>query len=167
MIAKFKCAAVFLRAGFITLAANMVSVPSAFGQTLGPTNLDNISNFVQALVVGEYHFSMCGDSRLAAIWDRAVLDLVDHCPFSDAANKRFYDEANKFHTQLNQIIQQTIATSGRLPERLDGMRLTCKEEQVTAGYTELRNKLERYANGEISAEEAMPPGRCDDPPSGL
>ncbi len=107
-----------------------------------------------------YGFDGCGDSLNGSILRRAVTERVDHCPFSAAAKTAFHLWAARQNERMADQVQRYVATRGQLPERLDGMKRSCREEMASPEHQQAAALLARYARGDIPVT-AVIMGACN------
>jgi hypothetical protein len=102
-----------------------------------------------------YGFDWCGDRPLGELYRRALLEKFAQCPFADEAKRRFTSWATDVSTRDQEAEKQFVAEHGKLPDRLDGMKETCQDHRNSAGYLKVRELLDRYARGQISAADVI------------
>lgn len=122
--------------------------------------LDDPDAFERGLALSFYRFDACGDPLAGRMFRRALADKFAHCAFSDAARSRYRDRARAQQARSQQLIQGMIESRGGLPNRLDGMSMTCREQQSAADYQAARARLQQYSAGEIGAD-AVIAAPCD------
>ena len=123
-------------------------------------NLEDANAFQIAFGMSFYGFDECGDTAAGDLFRKALVEKFDHCPFSAEARRRFHRWADDQTASAVAAMQRYIADHGKLPEQLDGMKLTCAALQRTEKYKKTRDILERYSRGEINVD-AIIPDRCD------
>ncbi len=135
----------------------------AFAQSAseGPA-LDHPDAFERAFAVSTYSFDACGDSLGGRLYRRALVEKFAHCPFTPAARSRFQQRSRAEFAKNRDTMASMIEEHGGLPVQLDGMPMTCHEQQASDGYKQFRSALEQYAQGSLSAE-AIITAPCDAP----
>jgi hypothetical protein len=136
---------------------------SAFAQSSaeGPV-LDHPDAFERAFAVSSYSLDACGDSLGGRLYRRALVEKFAHCPFSPAAQSRFRQRTRAQQAKTRDAMESMIEQHGGLPMQLDGMPMTCHEQQASDGYKQFRSLLEQYAQGSLPAE-AVIAAPCDAP----
>jgi hypothetical protein len=145
---------VVLAAEFATLRAFRTTSAQTAGRPLERADAFQVAYGLSFRLDG------CGDSVLGSLFRKAILEKFDRCPFSDEARRRFHSWADSESIRMNGLLTDYVTQHGNLPDRLDGMNQSCRESRVSADYLGLRDRLDRYARGEISAD-AIIPDRCD------
>ena len=144
--------------GIATLVAMTSSNAQSPPPTTGPGGTDT---FQVAFGMSYYGFDWCGDRPLGELYRRALLEKFAQCPFADEAKRRFNSWATDVSTRDQAAEKKFIAEHGKLPDRLDGMKETCQEHRQTAAYLEVRELLDRYAEGQANANDVI--SSCDTP----
>jgi hypothetical protein len=122
--------------------------------------LERTDAFERSYATSFYGFDACGDSLAGRLYRKALVERFGQCPFSDQARKTFQQRTLAQRLKSSKAISRMIEQHGGLPMRLDGMTTTCREQQVSAEYVAVREKLERFARGEMSAADLLPE-TCD------
>ena len=91
---------------------------------------------------------------------RALAERFAHCPFTPAARSRYQQRTRAQLAKLRQQMDSMVESRGGLPMRLDGMSMTCHEQQATDDYKSFRGRLSQYAQGDLSAD-AVIAAPCD------
>lgn len=107
-------------------------------------------------------FDACGDPLAGRMFRRALAERFAHCPFTQAARSRFQQRTRVQQAKSRQMLDQLVESHGGLPMQLEGMPMTCHEQQTTDDYRKFRERLERYAQGDVPAE-AVVTAPCDAP----
>lgn len=147
-------------AALILLAA--VALPGA--QAAGADAPDGTGPFEQAYGASFYTFDACGDGvagqlyRKAAgqLYRKALVARFAQCPFPAAARDRFRQRTALQRRKSSTLIRQQIEQYGGLLPRLEGMSMTCHEQQASADYRSFRDRLERFAAGSASPDTVIP-----------
>ncbi len=136
---------------------------SAFAQSKPESPvLDHSDAFERAFAVSAYSLDACGDSLGGRLYRRALVEKFAHCPFSPAAQSRFRQRTRAQLAKTRDMMESMIEEHGGLPVQLDGMPMTCREQQASDGYKRFRSLLEQYAEGSLPAE-AVIAAPCDAP----
>jgi hypothetical protein len=146
----------------LSLAGPAIAQPAiAQSRSEGPT-LDRPDAFERAYAVSTFSFDACGDPLAGRMYRRALADKFAHCPFSPEARSRFREQTRAQLAKTRQAMESMIEDHGGLPMQLDGMPLTCHEQQASDGYKRFRSLLDQYAQGSLPAE-AVIAAPCDAP----
>ena len=148
------------------------SIPRAFAGLLalalcgaapsdGPA-LDHPEAFERAFATSSYTFDACGDPLAGRLFRRALTERFAQCPFTPEARSRFQQRTRIQLAKSRRMVEEMVETHGGLPVRLDGMGMTCHEQQADGGYRRFRERLDQYAQGGLSAE-AVITAPCDAP----
>ena len=114
-------------------------------------------SFRNSFSMSFYAFDWCGDNAIGALYRRAIRDKLDRCPFSAAAKERFHAWSDDEAKQADQAIRSYLADhSGKLPERVEGMKVSCAESLQSGDAVKFRRTLERYGKGEASVDSVIP-----------
>lgn len=112
--------------------------------------------FDQAYGASFYTFDACGDGVAGQLYRKALLARFAQCPFPPASRDRFRQRTTLQRRKSAALIRQTIEQHGGLPPRLEGMPMTCHEQQASADYRDFRDRLERFAAGAATPETVIP-----------
>lgn len=136
---------------------------AAAGQTApGGPALSHPEAFERAFATSSYTFDACGDPLAGRVFRRALAERFAHCPFTAEAQSRFQQRTRVQQEKSRRMITEMVETHGGLPVHLDGMAMTCHEQQADDGYRKLRERLDQYARGDLPAE-AVIATPCDAP----
>lgn len=116
--------------------------------------------FDRSYATSFYTFDACGDAVSGRIYRQALVERFNGCPFSASAKQRFRQRTVAQRHRSGEVIESMIEATGGLPIRLEGMAMTCREQQSTSDYRALRARLEQYVRGAVKAE-AIVPAPCD------
>lgn len=114
--------------------------------------LDRSSFFYPAFGLSYLHFDGCGDRQGGEIFRKVLMDRLAACPFSPEARATFRTWAAETGTKADAEIRAYIARHGRYPDRTDGMKGSCAEQQASEAYVRLRANLLEYAAGRLAPE---------------
>ncbi len=114
-----------------------------------------------------YDFDACGDPEAGRILRSAIVEKLEHCPFSPEAKAKF--EAWRVVT-VEQLLSQLLSNQDGAPvgppevtePAPDGAPMTCERYRSTQRYLKRRADLLRYAKREITVDQLL----GDDCPSG-
>ncbi len=126
---------------------------------VGPV-LDRTDAFERGFAVSLYLFDACGDPLAGRMFRRALAERFAQCPFSPAARSRYQQRILVQQAKVRTALQSMIETRGGLPVQLDGMAMTCREQQASEDYKRVRVRLEQYAQQKLPAE-AVIAAPCD------
>jgi len=124
--------------------------------------LERPDAFERAFGVSSYAFYACGDSLADRILRRAPVEKFAHCPFSPEARSSFRQRTRAQQAKTRQMMDDMIESHGGLPMRLDGMPMTCREQQATDEYRRFRGRLDQYAQGALTTDTVIA-APCDAP----
>jgi hypothetical protein len=150
-----------LRILFSVGIAALVTATTGSAQQLTPATTRGTDTFQVAFGMSYYSFDECDDRPLGELYRRALLDRFGHCPFPDEAKRRFASWATAESKREDALLDHFVADHGKLPDRLDGMKETCREHRNSMGYRKVREVLNRYARGEANADDVI--FSCDTP----
>ena len=122
--------------------------------------LDDPSAFERGFAVSLYQFDGCGDVVAGRLFRRALAERFAHCPFSPEARNRYQRRTRAEQARVRERLQHIVEENGGLPRELPGMTATCHAQQAGEAYRRFRTLLERYAEGDATAE-AVIPASCD------
>ena len=125
----------------------------------GPA-LSHPEAFERAFATSSYTFDACGDPLAGRLFRRALAERFAQCPFTAEAQSRFQKRTRIQQEKSRRMIAEMIESHGGVPMRLDGMAMTCHEQQADGGYRKLRERLDQYARGDLPAE-AIITAPCD------
>ncbi len=94
------------------------------------------------------------------IFRRALAERMAQCSISETALQRFRQRTTVLLKNAHDRINTLIEERGGLPDRIDGMTVTCHEHQTSPSYVRLRDKLNAYSEG-LANFDAIIPGECD------
>ena len=135
--------------------------PESKSQAEGPV-LDRPDAFERAYAVSTYSFDACGDALAGRMFRRALAEKFAHCPFTSEARSRYREQTQAQLAKTRRAMARMIEDRGGLPMQLDGMPLTCHEQQASEGYKRFRGLLDQYSQGNLPAE-AVVTAPCDAP----
>lgn len=116
--------------------------------------------FERAFATSSYTFDACGDPLAGRVFRRALAERFAHCPFTAEAQSRFQQRTRVQQEKSRRMIAEMVEAHGGLPMHLDGMVMTCHEQQADGDYRKLRERLDQYARGDLPAE-AVIAAPCD------
>jgi hypothetical protein len=122
--------------------------------------LTDTSRFKAAFQGSFYGFDVCGDSANGKLYRKALIDKVQHCPFTKDAKSDFGDWAAGAESKGADDIRRYIAEHDKLPPRLDRRKSNCIAEQQNDAYKQTLVALSKYAAGEAKADDVVPDA-CD------
>ncbi len=144
-----------MRFGFVFLATLAIA-----GSALAANTLTDTGRFRSAFQGSFYGFDVCGDSANGRLYRKALIDRVEHCPFTKDAKADFSQWAGAAETQGSADVQRYIAEHDKLPPRLDRRKTACLAEQQNDAYRQALAMLAKYAAGQAKAD-AVVPDACD------
>ena len=92
-----------------------------------------------------------GQSLAGRVFRRALAERFVPCPFTAEARSRFQ---RRTRTQPEKS-RRMIAAHGGLPMHLDGMAMTCHEQQANRDCRKFRERLDQCARGDLPAEAVI------------
>ncbi|GAB2179468.1 hypothetical protein [Dongia sp. agr-C8] len=125
-----------------------------------------------------FEFDVCGDVEAGRIFRRLIIAKIKACSYSAAAREKFQAHIFKTAEGFAEALLQARA-EGRLdqlngPPAIEEEKInphggpkSCKEYRETSDYLERRERLMRYAKGEIGIDEALGEGGCPSGPAAL
>jgi hypothetical protein len=122
----------------------------------------SIQAFQNAYAVSFYGFDACGDQVAGRMFRKALTDKFAACPFAPAIRAHFQQWSTAQRARSSRAIAGLIDRNGGLPVRLDGMSVSCREQRASPTYLALRDRLEQYAAGTVTADAVIPES-CDAP----
>jgi hypothetical protein len=153
-----------------TIAAVIVAIATSAassGADQPSALLDDPTPFEIGYGMSFYDFDACGDPEAGKILRRAIVEKLEHCPFSPEAMARF--EAWRVATAeelLSQLLSKQDGEPVGPPEvsepAADGKSMTCERYRGTQRYLDRRAELLRYAKREITVDQLL----GEDCPSG-
>lgn len=149
----------------------MIRAAAAFGAALlaagaaaraqaPPPALEDPGAFERGFAVSLYQFDACGDAVAGRAFRRALAERVSRCPFTAAARARYGERTRAQLLKARERMAALVEENGGMPRELPGMETTCRAQQASGAYRDLRALLERYTEG-AAAAEAVIPAACD------
>lgn len=136
---------------------------AAVGQTSpGGPALSHPEAFERAFATSSYTFDACGDPLAGRVFRRALAERFAQCPFTAEAQSRFRQRTRIQQEKSRRMIAEMVEAHGGLPMHLDGVAMTCHEQQADGDYRKVHERLDQYARGDLSAE-AVIAAPCDAP----
>ncbi len=151
-------------AGLLALSLCHGAVAQSSPSNAAPSGpaLDRPDAFERAFATSSYMFDACGDPLAGRMFRRALAERFAHCPFTQAARSRFQQRTRIQQAKSRRMLDQLVESHGGLPMQLEGMPMTCHEQQMTDDYRKFRDRLAQYAHGDMPAE-AVVTAPCDAP----
>lgn len=149
MLNRYSCCAIILAA---LLAGG--------AQADRPSEIGDNNAFRVAFGMSYYGFDACGDAADGQLYRKALTEKFEHCPFTAAAKADFRQYSVATDAKVTADIKRYIAEHDKLPERLDGMKVSCKAQQQTPAYQKTVALLAGYGKGEVKFD-AVVPDPCD------
>ena len=143
------------------LALTLHSPVAAQSSPVSPA-LDHTESFERAFATSAYTYDACGDALAGRNFRRALFERFAQCPFTPAARSRFQQNTDGQLEKSRKMVANMVEIHGGLPMRLEGMSMTCHEQQASDSYRQFRDRLEQYSQGVLTAE-AIIPAPCDAP----
>jgi hypothetical protein len=125
-------------------------------------DLEKPDAFEHGFAVSLFVFDGCGDVVTGRMFRRALAEKFAQCPFTPAARTRFQQRTRAQQAKVRRTLSQMIETTGGLPVKLEGMSMTCHEQQAGDDYHRLRAQLDSYSEGKLAAD-AIISAPCDAP----
>jgi len=122
--------------------------------------VDNRTDAFEIAYGMSFRLDACGDPIAGDLLRKAIAEKFDRCMSSTETKQHFQERAVALATKAKVSLDSYIAAHGQLPDRLDGMKESCADHLHTAEYSGLRERLQKYMDGEISAESIIP-DPCD------
>ena len=151
----------------VIVAAAALAAPSDADEASPAGPLNDPTPFQIGYGMSFYDFDACGDPEAGRILRSAIIEKLEHCPFSPEARVKF--EAWRVATAeqlLSQLLSNQDAAPVGPPEvtepAAEGTRMTCERYRSTQRYLDRRADLLRYAKREITVDELL----GEDCPSG-
>jgi hypothetical protein len=151
----------------VVIAAVTLATPSGADEPPSPAPLSDPTPFEIGYGMSFYDFDACGDAEAGRILRSALIEKLEHCPFTPQAKARF--EAWRLKTAeelLSQLLSNQDGKPVGPPEvsepAADGPPMTCDRYHSTPRYVHRRSELLRYANREITVDQLF----GEDCPSG-
>lgn len=142
-----------------TLPAAVVAVFVLSAASGADDQLTDPTPFEVAYGLSFYDFDSCGDSEAGRILRSALIEKLEHCPFTPQAKARF--EAWRLKT-AEELLSQVLSNQDGKPvgppevsEPANGTPMTCERYRSTPRYVERRADLLRYANREITLDQVL------------
>lgn len=129
--------------------------PAAAQSPPGGPILDHPEPFERAFATSSYTYDACGDPLAGRTFRRALVERFAHCPFTSEARSRFQQNTRGQLAKSRQMVEKMVESNGGLPMRLDGMSMTCHEQQASDNYRQFRDRLEQYSQGGLTAEAVI------------
>ena len=148
-----------MRVSVLLLGAAFLGLSFAAARAEGPA-LTNIDGFTKSYATSYYTFDACGDSKHGRYFRQALGDRFKQCPFTAEARTAFKIQAAKLREKSVEKIFQLIEENGGLLTKVEGMTMTCREQQHLPEYIALADKLDKYAAGQVAAVDVAP-APCD------
>ena len=126
------------------------------------TELDRPDAFEHSFAVSLYLFDACGDPLAGRMFRRALAEKFAQCPFSPAARTRYQQRTRAQQAKIRRTMEDLIESRGGLPVQLDGMSMTCRQQQTSTDYQLLRARLDAYAEARLPADGIIT-APCDAP----
>lgn len=117
--------------------------------------LERTEAFDRAFAASFYIYDACGDAKHGRIFRQALVERFRQCPFTPAAQASFRQRSAAQKEKSAKIIEAIIEEHGGLPVRLDGMTLTCHEQQRLPDYVALSEKLDLFGDGRLAVADLM------------
>jgi hypothetical protein len=125
-----------------------------------PGEIGDNNAFRVAFGMSYYGFDVCGDAADGQLYRKALTEKFEHCPFTAAAKADFRQWSVQTDAKATADVKRYIAEHDKLPESLDGKKMTCRQEQATPAYQKTVALLAQYAKGEVKYD-AVVPDPCD------
>ena len=125
-----------------------------------PATRPSLKAFQNAYATSFYGFDACGDQLAGRMFRDALNAKLARCPFPAEARAQFRRWSAAQRARSADARDKLIEEHGGLPVQLEGMTNTCHEQRSSPAYVALRDKLERYRQGEIGID-AVIPEPCD------
>jgi hypothetical protein len=125
-----------------------------------PGEIGDNNAFRVAYGMSYYGFDACGDAANGQLYRKALTEKFEHCPFTAAAKADFLQWSAATDAKVTADIKRYISEHDKLPERLDGMKMTCRQQQATPAYQKTVALLAQYAKGEVKYDTVVP-DPCD------
>jgi hypothetical protein len=138
--------------GLFCGAANAQSPTSA--------TLDHPEAFERSYGTSFYTFDACGDALGGRLFRQALVERFNQCPFTAPAKALFRNRILAQRVKSSKMIEHMIEITGGLPLRLEGMAMTCREQQSLPEYVTFRDRLYSFSHGQIAANEIIP-AKCE------
>lgn len=144
-----------IRAALAVVLVLALYGPAAAQSTPGGPALDHPEPFERAFATSAYTYDACGDPLAGRMFRRVLLDRFTQCPFTSEARSRFQQNTRGQLAKSRQMVENMVESRGGLPMRLDGMSMTCHEQQASDAYRQFRDRLEQYSQGGLTAEAVL------------
>lgn len=129
------------------------ALASAQAPSSGPLNRTDGAQMATSMA---YTLDACGDPALGATYRRAIADKVAHCPFTDTAKAQFRAATAAMDTQAKAEIARLTGNGKRVPDRVEGVPMSCADLMKDPETADLRSRMDRYARGQITVDQALP-----------
>ncbi len=130
-------------------------VTPALAASSSPTNA-----FEQAFATSLYVFDACGDGAAGQMFRRALAAKMQQCSIPDDAMKHYRLRTAYLLQKERERMDKIIEERGSVPNRVEGMAVTCHENRTSPAYVQMRDKLNAYSEGRAKPD-AILPGDCD------
>lgn len=138
------------------LSIGLIATEPLLAQTAAPaTPSGELDGFTRQYNL-TFALDECGDPLLGEQYRRALADKLNACPFDPKARSRALAGAEKDAAIEKQVIAEYLKEHHSLPERLDGMKQSCKEMLKLDQINDLRTRLQSYSDGKIGPDAALP-----------
>ncbi len=122
--------------------------------------LDDPSAFDHAFAASFYIFDACGDGEHGLIFRRALAARFAQCAFTPAAREKHRTRNSLQAKKSRDVMDKLIEEHGGFPMQLPGMEATCHQQRAAPDYVAVRDKLDSYSAGHLTAEQVLP-SPCD------
>ncbi len=147
------------RYAYATAVALLLIAGTAPAEKAAAPLADN-NAFRAAYGLSFFGFDVCGDTADGALYRKALIEKVDHCPFTPAAKGDFKQWSAATDVKTTADVKRYIAEHDKLPESLDEKKVNCRKEQASPTYAKTIALLAGYAKGEVKYD-AVVPDACD------
>ena len=91
---------------------------------------------------------------------KALAAKMALCPISEEAMTRYQQRTAFLLKKEQDRIKKIVEERGGLPDKIEGMTVTCHEQQSSPAYVQLHEKLDAFVEGKMEPN-AIIPGDCD------
>jgi hypothetical protein len=91
---------------------------------------------------------------------KALAAKMALCPIPEEAMKRYQQRTAFLLKKEQDRIKKIVEERGGLPDKIEGMTVTCHEQQSSPAYVQLHEKLDAFVEGKTEPN-AIIPGGCD------
>ena len=102
------------------------------------------------------HWMLAATSEHGRLFRQVLFDRFRQCPFTPAARDAFKIHTARLREKSINRISDLIEANGGLLTKVEGMTMTCREQQHLPEYIELAIKLDKYAAGQLAAIDVAP-----------